>query len=108
MAADKASLNSILRLNCVRETNIFVTDVPMLAPIMMGIALLTFKAPPATKPTTIDVVKEEDWTIDVERIPTNSPIKGLVVVVIRASARPWSSILSDAPISSILNRKRYR
>jgi hypothetical protein len=108
IAADNASLNSILRLICVRETKIFVTDVPMLAPMMMGMALATFRAPPATSPTTMDVVNDEDWTMEVERIPTNSPIKGFVVVVIRASARPWPSILSDAPISSILNRKRYK
>jgi hypothetical protein len=76
--------------------------------MMIGMALATFKAPPATKPTTIDVVKEEDWTMEVERIPTNSPIKGLVVVVISASARPCPSILRDAPMSSMLKRKRYK
>jgi len=34
-------LNSPTSIDCVRETIVFVTDVPMLAPIMIGIASCT-------------------------------------------------------------------
>ncbi len=37
-----------------------VTEVPILAPMTMGMAFGTVKTPPATRPTTIDVVDEED------------------------------------------------
>jgi len=78
----------------------------MLAPMMMGMALATFRAPPATMPTTMEVVDEEDWMMDVAKIPMNRPTKGLVVVAIRVSASPLPNILSEAPISSRLKRKR--
>ena len=96
----------MLRLICGRETRRFVTDVPMLAPMMMGMALTTFKAPPATRPTTMDVVEEEDWMMDVDRIPMNKPTSGFVVVWIRFSASPFPNIFKEAPISSRLKKKR--
>jgi len=76
--------------------------------MIMGIALVTFNAPPATSPTTIEVVEEEDWMIEVARIPMNRPTKGLVVVAIRVSANPFPNILREVPISSRLKRKRYK
>jgi len=79
-----------------------------LAPMMMGIALGTFNAPPATSPTTIEVVDEDDWMMEVERIPMNKPTKGLVVVAIRVSAKPLPNILREVPISSRLKRNRYK
>ena len=103
---DTARSYSTFRLIWVIETMVLVTDVPMLAPMTMGMALATFKAPPATRPTTMAVVEEEDWMIEVERIPINSPTSGLVVVAIRVSAKPSPNILSEAPMSSRLNRKR--
>ena len=42
------------------DTMVFVTDVPMLAPMMMGIAYFTLTWPAPTKPTTIEVLVEED------------------------------------------------
>jgi len=39
---------------------VLVIDVPILAPIIIGIAFGIFNAPPATIPTTIDVVEDED------------------------------------------------
>jgi hypothetical protein len=74
----------------------------------MGIALATFNAPPATNPTTIEVVDEEDWMMEVARIPMNRPTKGLVVVAISVSAKPLPNILSEVPISSRLKRNRYK
>ena len=50
-----------------------VTVVPMLAPMTMGIALGMVRLPPPTRATTTDVVAEELWTTDVERIPTTRP-----------------------------------
>jgi hypothetical protein len=46
---------------------------------MMGMADGISRAPPATIPTTIDVVEDDDWIIEVERIPIKRPIIGLVV-----------------------------
>jgi hypothetical protein len=80
----------------------------ILAPIMMGIALATFNAPPATNPTTIEVVDEEDWMMEVERIPMNKPTNGLVVVAISVSAKPLPNILREVPMSSRLKRNRYK
>jgi hypothetical protein len=76
--------------------------------MMIGMALVTFRAPPATNPTTIDVVVEEDWIREVARIPMNKPTNGLVVVSIRVSARPFPNILRDVPINSKLKRNKYR
>ena len=107
-AADRAPRNSVSRLICDKETSELVTEVPILAPIMMGIAFVTFNAPPATNPTTIEVVDEEDWTMEVERIPMNRPTNGLVVVAISVSAKSLPNILREVPMSSRLKRKRYK
>jgi hypothetical protein len=76
--------------------------------MMIGIALATFNAPPATNPTTIEVVDEEDWMREVARIPMNRPTRGFVVVAISVSAKPLPNILRDAPISSRLKRNKYK
>jgi hypothetical protein len=72
----------------------------------MGMALGTFKTPPATRPTTMDVVEEEDWIKEVARIPINKPTSGLVVVSIRSVASPFPNIFRDVPINSRLKMKR--
>jgi hypothetical protein len=41
------------------ETRVLVTVVPIFAPIIIGIAFSKFTTPPATKPTTMDVVVDE-------------------------------------------------
>jgi hypothetical protein len=51
----------------------------MLAPIIMGMADCISRTPPATIPTTIDVVDDDDWIIEVDRIPIKRPTIGLVV-----------------------------
>ncbi len=83
-----------------------VTEVPILAPIIIGIALATFKTPPPTRPTTMDVVEEEDWIREVARIPINKPTSGLVVVCIRLVASPLPNIFRDVPIISRLKTNR--
>ena len=50
--AAKDLLNSAERFRCAMETIVFVTEVPMFAPIMIGIAFKTVKTPPPTIPTT--------------------------------------------------------
>ena len=44
------------------ETIVFVTDVPMFAPMTMGMAWGTWRMPEATMPTMMEVVVEELWT----------------------------------------------
>ena len=52
---------------------VLVTDVPMLAPMMMGIAWVTDSTSAPTRPTTIEVLVEELWTKTVAKIPTMRP-----------------------------------
>lgn len=52
---------------------VLVTEVPMLAPIMMGMALCTVSCPAPTRPTTMEVLVEEDCTRTVAKIPTIRP-----------------------------------
>lgn len=73
VAPANALLNSSFRVMWPKETKTLVTVVPMLAPMMMGIALGMVKLPPATKATTTEVVAEELWTMEVERIPATRP-----------------------------------
>jgi hypothetical protein len=71
----------------------------MLAPIIMGIAILTGR-PPATKPTIIEVTVLEDWTSAVASVPTINPIKGLVAKAKRLAApsEPPVTHLKPVPI----------
>ena len=54
-----AFLNSTRLVICPNDTKVFVIVVPIFAPIIMGMAELSVSAPPATKPTTNEVVVEE-------------------------------------------------
>ena len=53
-------MNSSLSCICVKETMVLVTLVPMLAPMIMGMAVLTGTSA-ATRPTMMEVEVEEDW-----------------------------------------------
>jgi hypothetical protein len=55
------------------ETRLLVTEVPMLAPMMIGIAPSTVSAPAATSATVSEVVVDELWTSVVPRMPANRP-----------------------------------
>jgi len=74
----------------------------------MGIALATFKTPPPTIPTTIDVVVDDDCIKDVARIPINNPTKGFEVVWISVVANPFPNIFREVPINSKLNMNMKR
>jgi hypothetical protein len=101
-----ALLNSSLLPICPRETRVFVTVVPILAPITIGIALDTFMTPEPTIPTTMEVVVEELWTRLVAKIPINKPTKGLEVVLMRLSAKPSPKHLKATPIRPMLTRNK--
>ena len=64
------------RLMCPRLTSVLVTDVPILAPMMIGMAVATGIAPLPTNATTSDVVVDDDCTRLVTNTPTKSPIRG--------------------------------
>merc|ERR1719225_1841779 len=52
-----------------------VTEVPMLAPMIIGMAVLT-GAPADTRPTIMEVEVEEDWTNTVTNTPIIKPTTG--------------------------------
>lgn len=56
-----------------RATMLLVTDVPILAPMIMGIAWVTESTSAPTKPTTMLVLVEELWTKTVAKMPTMRP-----------------------------------
>jgi hypothetical protein len=106
VAPAKERRNSSRRLTAVMATIVFVTVVPMLAPMMRGIAFRTVRASAATSPTTREVVVEELWIRAVAIMPTISPITGSVVLVIRASEKSFPKSLKAAPMSPMETRKR--
>ena len=63
----KFPLSIPLRLNSHE-----VTVVPILAPMMMPMALDSFMMPELTNPTTITVVAEDDWITAVTAAPRNT------------------------------------
>ena len=67
-------------LNPNHDTIQAVTVVPMLAPIMTPIACVRVRSPALTKLTTITVVAEDDWIIDVIPKPVITPLKGFDVM----------------------------
>ena len=77
-----ARLNSMLLPMWPSETSIAVMEVPMLAPMMMGMAMDRALAgsspmtPAATRPTVIEVVVDELWMMLVTRMPMHRPTNG--------------------------------
>jgi len=55
---------------------VLVTVVPMLAPMIIGIAFLMFRVPAAIKLTIMEVVDEDDCTIAVASNPVEKPTNG--------------------------------
>jgi len=103
--AANALSNSSELLICPTETMVFVMVVPMFAPITIGIAKGIVRTLAATRLTTRDVVRDELWTTLVASIPIKSPVKGLLVVFMIDSAKPFPISLKDPPIILILNMK---
>ena len=61
---------------CVKLTIVLVTLVPIFAPMIMGIAVLTGTSV-ATRPTMMVVEVELDWTKTVTSTPIITPTTGL-------------------------------
>ena len=61
---------------CVKLTIVLVTLVPMFAPMIIGIAVLTGTSV-ATRPTMMVVDVELDWTNTVTSTPIINPTTGL-------------------------------
>jgi len=82
---------------CPSDTSVFVTVVPMLAPITIGTASSTPITPDATRPTMIDVDADDDCTSTVPRMPMHSAAIGFVAA---ENSRSWvSSPRSRMPAS---------
>ena len=86
VAAEKARSYCSLLVMWVRETKVLVMLVPMLAPITMGMAILTEMMPEATMDTTTVVQVEELCTNTVKSTPIIKPTIGL-----DRRALPWNT-----------------
>ena len=101
-----ARLNSSPREICARETIVFVTVVPIFAPMIIGTAFSNDSAAVPTNPTTSDVVVEDDWITDVAKIPITSPTIGFDVVCRIDSATPLPISLNASPSIVMDNMNR--
>jgi len=106
MEPQKALRNSPRREICPKDTMMLVMEVPMFAPITIGIALSKDSTPEATRPTTIDVVVDDDWIIAVAKTPITRPTTGFDVAWKIVSAKPLPKSLKEAPSSVMDNMKR--
>ena len=93
VAVAKARRNSSERRALPRETSVFVTVVPMLAPMIIGTAMSMSIAPAATSPTITDVDADEDWTSTVPRMPMHNPAIGLETLENSCSWVSWPMTL---------------
>ena len=89
----------------------FVTDVPMLAPMMIGIALWTERMSAATMVTTTDVLVLLDCSSTVPRTPNAKPATGFVTEPISCAAprplRPLNAFpISDRPTKNSQSRNK--
>lgn len=82
-----------------------VIVVPILAPIIMGIALSSVTDPDATSATTRAVVVELLCNIAVMSNPMNRPVNGLDVATRIVSAAFFPKCCSDEVIKSSAKRK---
>ena len=97
VAIAKARRNCSLLPERPSATRVAVTVVPRLAPKSIGMAI-SMGRPPATMPTVIDVVVEEDCMIAVARIPMPRPTNGFCANEKSSSARSPAAIWKPAPI----------
>jgi hypothetical protein len=86
---------------------VFVTDVPIFAPITTGIAVRTDIESLPTNDTTIDVEDDEDCNKTVDTIPVIRPNIGLSSDVNNSPVLHPPNTLKEFPINSRKNRKEY-
>ena len=99
VATLNARRNSSLRPMWASEAIVFVTVVPMLAPMINGTALATgigFSGA-ATNPTIIAVVTDELCTRVVVKMPIMRPTNGFSVAAKNESSTPSPSARKPAP-----------
>jgi hypothetical protein len=95
MLAENARLNSTLLVIWPKDTSVLVMVVPIFAPMIIGIDVSSDNAPPATRPTTIDVVVDELCIRLVATIPIINPANGFDVIWINDSAKPLPNSLKE-------------
>jgi hypothetical protein len=105
--AAKAPLNSAFRVMCPKETSVFVTVVPMFAPIIIGIAVPKSRVPLAIRATTMEVVALLLWIKEVASMPANNPAMGLDTLPSTRSANGCPMAFTASPIPTIERRKIY-
>lgn len=104
--AAMAFLNSFFLVIYPNDTIVLVRVVPILAPIIIGIALEKLKAPEATTATIMEVLVELLWIMAVINNPMNKLTKGFEVAIKIDSAAPLPNLLTELPTKSIENKKR--
>ena len=87
---------------------VLVMVVPILAPIMIGIAPRRETEPEATKATTMEVVVELLCRMAVTSNPMNKPVKGLVVANKIVSAAVFPRYCSEEIIKSRAKKNMSR
>mmetsp|Transcript_29292 Transcript_29292/g.66409 ORF Transcript_29292/g.66409 Transcript_29292/m.66409 type:complete len:243 (-) Transcript_29292:14-742(-) len=108
VAAEKARWRSMRLFTWPMETMVLVTEVPMLAPMMTGMAAFTVMVSAPTRPTTIDVLVDDDWTMTVARIPVMRPARGFSTAVNILPAPLPPRHLKASPSICRPTRKKYR
>ncbi len=115
------AIGVMLILNPKIETIHAVTVVPIFAPIITPVDSNGVSKPAFTKLTTITVVVDEDWVIEVTPKPVSNPRNRLVVIPLRMDRRrepatfcnPSLKIfipkmkIPKAPISCKKSKKEY-
>ena len=84
----------------------FVTVVPMFAPMIMGTAASTDRTPDPTSPTIVAVDTDDDWTRTVARMPAKRPAIGLATLVNSPSAKSLPKTLMPDSRDLTPTRKR--
>mmetsp|Transcript_30128 Transcript_30128/g.66322 ORF Transcript_30128/g.66322 Transcript_30128/m.66322 type:complete len:204 (+) Transcript_30128:554-1165(+) len=93
------------------ETIVFVTDVPIFAPIIMGMAFFTSMRLLAVMLMMIDVLVDDDWTNTVARIPNTRPAIGLSKISLLRNTCPAvgpAMTLKASPMIPSEMMKEYR
>jgi len=106
--AATARRNSFFRLIKLSDTMVLVIVVPMLAPMMMGMALCKVIDPDATNATTNEVVVELLCNMAVMSNPMNRPVNGFDVASKIVSATFFPMCCSDDVIRSRANKNNTK
>src|SRR5690625_812258 len=105
-AAEKARRNWLRSPAAPKDTNVEVMVVRTLPPGRIGIAVAK-GSPPATMPTTMEVVVDEDCVNTVARMPITSPMTGFCANAKISSARPPVATPKPEPMTLTAVIKRY-